>query len=1278
MLFNQPSFANIDAAETELWREERSQSAVQRELLVKSTLQRRGIPTPLCEFVCGVREVRIGAARKNKSRTGNDDDEGECGDSNNNKNDKFSKLNNSNRNLSIKASSSTRRIDSSSASFVSSSSTTPTTTTTRAAASAAASPQRNNEGKTQPQSHVFHRLKYFSTRSSLAPLAIPLNGAVDKPDARYQDVVNFFGPSSDYLFSSSSSSSSTYFPPTLSGKAVRTALKNLIGQVAQIHSGGCSHNNISLHSVCCLVANANNNSNNNDNTRKFLIYQNTDASASASATAGSGNSPSVMRKRKLIQEASSPIANSSVCRRSYSNTNELTFLLTRFDYATEFLTGDASSQQAQLTSNSSNDLLAAAPAFSSTSVALNSNNNSNNVISSPHSLLNLKRVHRANLAIAPNILALTATFHEQSEHYYYYDSANKDSKYKNNNSNNDNSSMNNNASPSSNDSVKNHATNNNNNNNTGAPVNSGSAEKIYRLFQQRQQAELINRAQGRRPLPLSIPSCGPVCDVQGLVAITTVLFRHLLEAGDDVFARPPTGSDQQRQQYDSPQQHQHQQHQHQHRFWTCDVDTFLKKYIIPPTTATTCTPASSTGSMNSSGHQLFLDRALEWLRERTFSLLASKTKTEEGKNSYNDSNHKLGSDFCAFKVIDEGVASPQLAAFRIESLAGKSVSGSSNNHDNNNNNINDNNSKMTTSPSSSPPPPLNKMQLPTTTKKPTLPSSMASAASLASCEIRCAITTCSAPAVELRWLLSRVLCQFKLPLPDAGQLQVHPFFWSSRRTAQFVVACAQFFCEDALIDETLKSFCQWPPSSSSSSTSTSTSPSIAPASPASLSSLCAPSSSQSNANRTVSIVQQLQNQQVQQQYDPDGVAVRHAEKLRLSLRGGGAGPFSRLGTGMRSTSSMIRAHPLYRELYGGTAAGDDGEQGSGYSQGDDDGDMYQNDGSDGSGQARRPKSAKSKKRNDDSSLSINISPIRREQSMLLKNMFGAGSASDDLKSQSSFTFGSPSSTSLLSSLSPSVSFSKKKSSVTPTASFSFRSKRRTAMMPTSSTTSSPSSSMHSSHPGRQRHAHDDGDDDDENSGEDEQPPNCLAKELGCSSTIVWWGKGEFRADASSHKDNAAVWLRMLTDIVGSSQHPFSIVNTQSGRIRNARSDLLLFIAVLIARMLEGASPRFGGKNVKICGGDAFEFVSIAVHSRFPGLQMILIELLSRRLTDATKFCQFIAEQEMLLRRGVLASSNHGKVLPLFAATQELWVSSKGREQQRSFSEECAEMFRFWS
>lgn len=176
---------------------------------------------------------------------------------------------------------------------------------------------------------------------------------------------------------------------------------------------------------------------------------------------------------------------------------------------------------------------------------------------------------------------------------------------------------------------------------------------------------------------------------------------------------------------------------------------------------------------------------------------------------------------------------------------------------------------------------------------------------------------------------------------------------------------------------------------------------------------------------------------------------------------------------------------------------------------------------------------------------------------------------------------------------------------------------------------------------------------------------------------MWWGKGEFRADASSHKDNAAVWLRMLTDIVGSSQHPFSIINTQSGRIRNSRSDLLLFIAVLIARMLEGPSARFGGKNVKICGGDAFEFASISVHSRFPGLQMILIELLSRKLTDATIFCQFIAEQENLIRRGFSADQEQEgeKLLPLFEATKDLW---RIEHDERPFSEECADMFRFWS
>lgn len=145
-----------------------------------------------------------------------------------------------------------------------------------------------------------------------------------------------------------------------------------------------------------------------------------------------------------------------------------------------------------------------------------------------------------------------------------------------------------------------------------------------------------------------------------------------------------------------------------------------------------------------------------------------------------------------------------------------------------------------------------------------------------------------------------------------------------------------------------------------------------------------------------------------------------------------------------------------------------------------------------------------------------------------------------------------------------------------------------------------------------------------------------------------------------------MWLRMLADTVGSSQHPFSTVNTKSGRIRNSRSDLLLFVAVLLAKMID--SKVNGGLPVKICGGDAMSFVSLAVHSRFPGLQMLLIELIARRSSDAHRFCQFVAEQESVaLRQPSLA-------LPLFAATSTLWTA-RGLPP---FGEELAQMFTFWA
>lgn len=162
----------------------------------------------------------------------------------------------------------------------------------------------------------------------------------------------------------------------------------------------------------------------------------------------------------------------------------------------------------------------------------------------------------------------------------------------------------------------------------------------------------------------------------------------------------------------------------------------------------------------------------------------------------------------------------------------------------------------------------------------------------------CSVATCGAPAIELRWLMSRILLQQQLPLPSAAQMRVHPFFWSSRRTAQFMVAAAQFLCEQELIVETLKSFCGFSSSFFSGADRQQQAQARRGsavvggvdrrASTVSDASACA----QGGSSAAVAVVDQ---------HDPDGVAARAAEKLRGAL---GGSPFAGLGSGM--TSSLAR------------------------------------------------------------------------------------------------------------------------------------------------------------------------------------------------------------------------------------------------------------------------------------------------------------------------------------------------------------------------------------
>lgn len=867
-----------------------------------------------------------------------------------------------------------------------------------------------------------HRLKYFSTRACSDPLAVPVNGAVDEQDARHAQCLRFL-----------------LRRPQLLGKAVRAALYRVTHQVALLHSGGCSHNDISLRSLCLVV--------NGDGT------------------------PSINQRDGSV-----------------------TLLLTRFGYATEFLSDREHAVDVEETSGS--------PSTKNN----DSSTNSSSVSSVSHQLARATRrsAQSAKLAIAPNILAICDV----------------------------------------------------------DGIQEASAEKHHRAFHARQDAESHSRAQGRRPLPLSTPICGPTADVQGLAAVAAALFRHLIDAADEIMGHKEVAfrlqhkglfsrnnnNNNNNNDGNGEQQLQQQQQQAQvvahasasdpkqfanHRFWSCDVEPALRKYI--------------TGTSRD-----YYAKVHEWMT-------AAPRNANSSSSNYN----------CSFKVRDEVIASAQLATFRIE--------------------------------------------VPTQIKEQQL--QMQSHAVEEEQEQggndsdsqRCSISTSGAPAIELRWLLSRVLLQQRLPLPSAAQLAVHPFFWSALRTAQFMVAAAQFLCEEELIAETLRSFCG-SGSGGGSASPQGTSGAGAQHHQDRASAVSGSSRESNNTNSkkkdgsaaagvaatstaTGSAAVVIDNSG---QNDPDGAAAKAAEKLRSALKGS---PFAGLGSGLAASQSRKAAvAPGLQDAY------DDLARCS---------------------------------RNDELDLSA------------ITHVFDAAAHSASLARSESM-----------------LHLTRTDSLVHQASSPSFSAVRGGGgggggVLKPPQQHQQPQHPH--PHPQQQQQQHVD----------EEAPPNSIARLLNTQPSLYWWAKGEFRSDTQSHKDNCAVWLRMLADVIGSSSHPFSTANTSSGRIRNSRSDLLLFIAVIIAKLVgTSAGGAAATASVKICSGDAFAFVSLAVHSRFPGLQMLLIELISRRQADAQKFCHFVAEQENAVQR------QPALALPLFAATSSLWTSSSSGLPP--FGEELAQMFTFWS